>query len=136
QVTANTVNLTGVSNGILTRSVLVNGVAATWNASFTGTIGTTTGMGTWSATVNNLRPGINKILIQSIGADGKEFDRTYQDIWYSTGTMTTVPATLPVGTTTWTPAGGPYHVTASLTVPSGATLVIQPGTTVFFEPGT
>ncbi len=34
------------------------------------------------------------------------------------------------GTVTWTAAGGPYYITANLTVPAGLTLVIQPGTSV------
>ena len=54
-------------------------------------------------------------------------------IWRDTGTMTNVSGTLPAGTTTWSPASGPYHVTGNITVPEGATLVIQPGTTVFFD---
>ena len=107
QVTTNTVALTGLSDAIRTRSVLVNGVAATWNPSFTdASPSTTSGMGTWSATVTGLRPGINRILIQARDANNAEIDRTYQDIWYSTGTMTTVSGTLPVATTTWTAAGG------------------------------
>ena len=33
----------------------------------------------------------------------------------------------------WTPAGGPYRVTAATTVPTGLTLTIQPGTSVYFD---
>jgi hypothetical protein len=37
------------------------------------------------------------------------------------------------GTVVWTAAGGPYHITANTTVPTGTTLVIQPGTHVHFD---
>ncbi|HUU92612.1 MAG TPA: lamin tail domain-containing protein, partial [Phycisphaerae bacterium] len=37
--------------------------------------------------------------------------------------------------TVWTAAGGPYLVTAELTVPAGISLTIAEGTTVFFAPG-
>ena len=50
---------------------------------------------------------------------------------------------LPFGTTSggggalvWTPAGGPYRVTAATTVPAGLTLTIQAGTAVYFDQNT
>lgn len=39
-------------------------------------------------------------------------------------------------TSTWSPAGSPYIVTANCTVPSGQTLTILPGTTVWMGNGT
>lgn len=39
-------------------------------------------------------------------------------------------------TSTWSPAGNPYIVTADCTVPAGQTLTIQPGTTVWMGSGT
>ena len=104
--------------------MLVNGVAATWTA----------WQATWSASSVALNPGINRVLIQALDGTGAEIERTYIDIWRNTGTMFNVSGTLPTGTTTWSAATGPYHVTANITVPEGAMLVIQPGTTVFFDP--
>src|SRR5205814_10484628 len=110
QVTTNSAVLSGQANAILTRSVLVNGVAASWTAGPpAGTPATGTTMGNWTVTLTNLHPGINRVLIQSLDASAKEVERTYEDIWYSTGTQVEVPATLPAGTTTWTAAAGPYH---------------------------
>ncbi|MBE3098266.1 MAG: lamin tail domain-containing protein [Planctomycetes bacterium] len=126
RTTAATTSLSGNANAIRTRSVLVNGVAATWTA----------WTASWSAAGIALNPGINKVLVQSLDADGQEFERAYVDVWYDTGAYTDVAGALPAGTTTWSPAGGQYRVTASVTVPAGATLVILPGTTVFFQPGT
>jgi hypothetical protein len=120
-----TANLSGLSNAIKTRSVLVNGVAATWSA----------WQAQWTATNVALQPGINRILVQSLDENGVEFDRTYIDIWRDVP-ATTVSGTLPVGVTHWTTGTGPYRVTASLTVPSGATLQIDPGVTVFFDANT
>ena len=45
---------------------------------------------------------------------------------------TSGPAT---GSLVWTPAGGPYRVTANTTVPSGLTLTVMPGTSVYFDGG-
>ncbi|MFP6882695.1 MAG: lamin tail domain-containing protein [Roseibacillus sp.] len=35
----------------------------------------------------------------------------------------------------WSPAGGPYRVTADVTIPTGVNLVIEPGTNIYFSPG-
>jgi hypothetical protein len=125
RTTSSTTSLTGYAHAADTRSVLVNGVAATWSA----------WQATWTASSVSLRPGINRILVQSLDADGVEFERTYIDVWRDTGTTTNVSGTLPTGTTHWTVAGGQYRVTGTLTVPVGATLIIDPGVTVFFNIG-
>ncbi len=125
RTTGTTANLTGTSHAVKTASILVNGVAATW----------TPWQAAWSATGIALRPGINRILVQSLDKNGVEFDRAYIDVWQDTGVTTNVAGTLPTGTTHWTVAGGPYHVTANLTVPDNATLQIDPGVTVFFDAG-
>lgn len=41
-----------------------------------------------------------------------------------------------IPTSTWTPTGSPYIVTADCTVPAGQTLTIQPGTVVWMGSGT
>jgi hypothetical protein len=117
--TAATCNLIGVANAIQTRSVKVAGVQVSWSPWNTR----------WTATDVALTPGVNRILIQSFDENGVEIDRVYHDVWYNTGTQTVRSGTL-AASETWTPAGGPYRVDASFTVPSGLTLTIQPGSVV------
>jgi len=121
--TSSTTSLSGKANAVDARSVLVNGVAATWTA----------WQASWSASSIALNPGINRVLVQALDGGGNEINRAYIDIWRDTGTMINVSGTLPLGTTTWAAVSGSYHVTANITVPEGATLVIQPGTTVFLK---
>ena len=121
--TASTTSLTGLAPAADTRTLLVNGVAATWSA----------WEAAWTATGVALRPGINRVLVQTLDADGVEFERMYVDVWRDAGT-TSVSGTLPTGTTHWT-ADHTYRVTGNLTVPVGATLAIDPGVTVFFNAG-
>ncbi len=118
------VNLNGTANAIDTRSVLVNGTPATWSA----------WQGTWTASNVPLTPGINRILVQSLNANGVEFASTNVDIWYDDGSVQAEGGTI-AANTTWTAAGGPYNITSSLTIASGATLTIQPGTTVYLGSG-
>ncbi len=123
RTTAATVTLGGKAHAIRTRSVLVNGVAATWTA----------WTASWSAANVALQPGINRVLIQTLDTTGMEFDRFYQDIWYDAAS-TSLSGTL-AANTTLTAAGGPYHITGDLIVPSGKVLTIQPGTSLFFDAG-
>ncbi|MHB1035366.1 MAG: lamin tail domain-containing protein [Pirellulales bacterium] len=116
-----TTSLSGKANAIKTRSVLVNGVAATY----------TPWQGTWSIAGIALRPGINRVLVQAMGADGQEVERTTIDVWYDKGSVTTVAGGTLAANTHWTAAGGPYLVSGSLTVPAGITLTIDPGTSVY-----
>jgi hypothetical protein len=115
--------LFGTSHAVHTRKVLVNGVEAQrspWEARWTNNV--------------VLNPGINRVLVQSIDANGVEFARQTVDIRYDNGAAQTVSGNLSADTV-WTAAGGPYEVTAALTVASGVTLTIQPGATVLLRPG-
>jgi hypothetical protein len=120
RTTTSSVTLTGTANAIDTRSVLVNGSPAIWVA----------WQGTWTAANVPLTPGINRLLVQSLDTNGVVFAQTNVDVWYDKGSVTTAGGTI-AANTTWTAAGGPYSVTSSLTVASGATLTIQPGTCVY-----
>ena len=120
--TTATTTLGGLANAITTRSVMVNGVAATW----------TPWSATWAATGVALKPGINRVFIQALDTAGAETDRSFFDVWYDDSTVANASGTL-AANTTWSAAGGPYLVTANLTVPTGVTLTIEPGTTVYLR---
>ncbi|MCU0794917.1 MAG: lamin tail domain-containing protein [Akkermansiaceae bacterium] len=115
-----TTTLGGRANAITTRTVKVNGVHASWNAH----------SATWSASGVILRPGINRLLIQSFDAADAETESLRFDVWYDDASVITAGNTLTTDTT-WTASGGPYLLSSSLTVAAGATLTIEPGTTVF-----
>lgn len=122
--TTATTTLGGRANAITTRSVKVNGVAATWNA-----FGAS-----WSAAGVALNPGLNRVLIQSFDATSVETARLLADVWYDDSTVATASGTL-AADTVWTAVDGPYSITSSLTAPAGVTLTIEPGTTVYLGSG-
>lgn len=119
---AGVVSLSGEANAIETRQVLVNGRPAAWSA----------WQGTWSIDNLVLSPGLNRVVIQTLDAAGREFERAGVDILSDTGLLTAKVGTLGADEV-WTAAGGPYHVTGSITIPAGRTLTIEPGTTVFVD---
>ncbi len=89
---------------------------------------------TWAAgTAVTLSPGINNFTIKAWDESNVAFETRTLSIWLDTA-GTNKSGTLP-GSETWTAAGGPYNVTASVTVPSGATLTIQPGASVLMAAG-
>ncbi len=113
-----------------TAAVKVNGIAVTTNP-YGSTAATDN---TWSAgTAVTLQPGINTLVINAHDEAGAVFATQTVTIWYD------APGTNKAGTLaaseTWTAAGGPYNVTATLSVPSGVALTIEPGTTVFLASG-
>ncbi len=116
--------LTGAANALNTRTVLVGGGAATYSA----------WEGTWSINGIVLYPGINRLLVQALDADGQEVGRATDDVWYDDGAAQSAGGTLQTDTT-WTAAAGPFDITSTLTVAAGVTLTLEPGLTVYLGPG-
>jgi CotH protein/lamin tail-like protein len=119
--------LSGNSHAGLTRSVMVNGVEANWDARNAD----------WTLNTLPLDPGLNRLIVQAFdGASGAGalIDAQSIDIWYDRGGMTEV-TTIGQQNVTWSAANGPYHLSQDITVPFGATLTIEPGTSVFFDEG-
>jgi len=121
--TSSQVSLAGQAHAAKTRRVTVNGEPAVWSARHA----------TWSADEVRLMPGINRVVIQALGVDGEEVDRSSIDIWSDTGAMTIKAGGPLLADEVWTAAAGPYRVTGTITVPAGRTLTIQAGTTVFLD---
>ena len=119
-----TVSLTGLANAIHTRRVTVNGLPAVWTA----------WQASWTISGVPLLPGVNRVVIQAFDEADREIDRGSVDVWYNTGTLVDKSGTL-AADEVWTAAGGPYRITATLTIPAGRTLTIEPGTTVFLVSG-
>ncbi|PYJ85945.1 MAG: hypothetical protein DME22_07170 [Verrucomicrobia bacterium] len=75
--TTASVSLGGRANAIDTRQVLANGSPADWSA----------WDATWTISGVALQPGINRVLVQSLDANGVEFDRNSIDVWYDDGSV-------------------------------------------------
>jgi hypothetical protein len=115
--------------------VKVNGVAAVYTPWQVTTVSPfATSIGDWQASNVALRPGLNRLLIQAFDETNAEIERTFFDVWYDDSSVASVSGAI-AANTTWTPASGPYQVTAALTVNSGVTLTILPGTTVYLASG-
>lgn len=119
-----TIALSGRGNAIDTRQVLINGSAAQWTA----------WQAAWTNDSVDLHPGLNRVLVQALGEDDREVERTTLDVWHDDGSVWTISGAI-AANTTWTAAGGPYRVTADLAVNGGVTLTIEPGTTVYLGSG-
>jgi len=124
QTTSPILSLNGGANVIQTRALKVNGLPANW----------LNWQGTWTISGVPASPGLNRVLVQSFSSNNVEVARTSIDIWYDDGSVAGVSGTLPADTL-WSAAGGPYNVTANLTIPAGRTLTINPGTTVYVANG-
>ncbi|MBN2505696.1 MAG: lamin tail domain-containing protein [Verrucomicrobia bacterium] len=118
-------SITGYGNVLETRAVHVNGVPAVWTA----------WNGNWTAGNVALNPGVNALLVQWLGDEGAELRRQTLDVWYDDGSLAAVPASI-AEDLSLTAAGGPYQVSANVTVQAGATLTIEPGATLYFGQGT
>ncbi len=121
---ASSVGLSGFANAVQTRSVLVNGAPAAWSA----------WDARWTGTASSLQPGINRVLVQSLDGNGREFERAFLDVWYDDGGVVDVSEDIN-DDVVWSAADGPFNVTTSINIPAGYTLYIDPGTTVYMAPG-
>lgn len=85
----------------------------------------------WSASVN-VAPGEQLVKIEAFsgpGASGELVAARVVTVHRIDKAFRSISGDL-AGSTTWTPAEGPYFITSSVTVPAGSSLVIQPGTQV------
>gem|GEM_PF-378434 len=117
------INLRGRGNVIHTRQVRVQGSPATWTA----------WSGQWNANIT-LNPGYNLVRIETVNSNNVVFASTNLVFFYDRGDTIPVSGTISTDTT-WLAGSGPYNVTGTLTVASGATLTIQAGTTVYLGSG-
>ncbi|WCJ60043.1 Ig-like domain-containing protein [Fontisphaera persica] len=117
------INLRGVGNMIHTRQVRVQGIPVSWTA----------WTGQWNANLT-LNPGYNLVRIETVNSNNVVFASTNLVFFYDRGDTVPVSGTISTDTT-WLAANGPYNVTGTLTVGSGATLTIQAGTTVYLGSG-
>jgi hypothetical protein len=121
--TVATVSLYGNAHAVATRSILVNGVPATWSA----------WDARWFANVT-LLPGINRVTVVAFDEAGREIERGSTDLWYDTGGGTAIGGDI-FSDLTLLAASGPYTVASNMVVHDEATLTIQAGTTVYVAPG-
>ena len=127
--TATATGLSGTVNSVTTRKVTVNGISVTLNNYNGGAAGS----GTWTAgSAVTLVPGINQVVVRALGAGDVVLNSQTFEIVYDDASVQNVAAIS--GNTVWTAAGGPYRITASLSV-DNETLSIEPGTTVYVDSG-
>ena len=113
-----------------TAEVKVNGIKVTTNPY--GSTGADDN--SWSAgTAISLAPGLNNLVCTAHDESGAIFATQTVSIWLDTPGVN--KSGILADSESWTAAGGPYNVTANLTVPAGVVLTIEPGATVFVAPG-
>ncbi len=113
-----------------TADVKVNGISVTTNPY--GSTGASDN--SWSAgTAVTLAPGLNTLLCTAHDESGAVIASQTVSIWYQAAGTNKSGAL--AASETWTPAGGPYNVTGTLTVPNNMVLTIEPGTTVLVASG-
>ncbi|HUR47359.1 MAG TPA: lamin tail domain-containing protein [Candidatus Saccharimonadales bacterium] len=113
----------GFANAIDTRTVLVNGLPAAYNAV----------AGSWSISGVPLLPGVNRLQVRFLGTNGIELAQRTVDVWYDARTPLGLSGTLTTNTFL-TAANGPYNISGALTVPNNIALNIEAGTTVYVAP--
>ena len=87
------------------------------------------GVAPWSAgTAVVLQPGLNHLTVSALGPNDAVIATQTIDLWFDDGGVQAISSI--AGNTTWTAAGGPYRVTANLTI-DNETLTIEPGATVY-----
>ncbi|RME91375.1 MAG: hypothetical protein D6766_11955, partial [Verrucomicrobia bacterium] len=124
QTSATSLALSGRADPVATARITVNGREADWSVWKT----------TWQISGVPLAPGLNRLLVQALDAQGRELERTHLTIRRTAGFGATHSGTL-TADATWTAAGSPHLVTGNLIVPAGVTLTIEPGATVYFASG-
>ncbi len=122
--TSATVILTGSADAARTAAVKVNGELSVYSP----------WQGKWTNAAVALLPGINRVLVQAFDTEGVLVDEVVSTLWRDDGSTQNEGGTV-AANTTWTAAGGPYLISTSLTIASGATLTIEPGTTVYLGTG-
>ena len=116
-----TVKLSGQAPATSTVAVEVNGLAADWFAP----------EARWQAKVA-LRPGLNRLLVRALDADGNEVARQHTDVWHGDAPVRPLGQRL-TRSARWT-AAQPQFVAKPLVVPAGVTLTIESGATICFGP--
>lgn len=122
--TNSVISLSGGADATVTCQIWVNGSNSVYTA----------WLGAWTNSNVRLNPGVNRIRVQAIDFDGNEIAQTNVDVWYDDGSVAGISSSITTNTT-WRAEGGPYLVSSSVTVGSGATLSIEAGTTVYLGSG-
>jgi hypothetical protein len=116
-----TVPLSGQAPATVTVAIEVDGQAADWVAS----------EARWQAKAA-LQPGLNRLLVRALNAEGGEVARQFADVWHGDMPVRPLGQRL-TRSARWT-TSQPLLVAKPLVVPPGVTLTVDPGATVCFGP--